>query len=140
MPYATLQDLIDRFSEAELLQIADRDQDGVVDAAVVEAALADASDIIDGYISTRCQLPLQVVPGIVKGWCCDITRARLFRFDPPDYVIEANKVAQSQLRDVQAGRMALQVAGVQPEVAISNDLPEIEDGERLFTGRSLRAW
>jgi len=41
--YADMGDMIVRFGELEVLQIADRDADGVIDADVVAVALADAS-------------------------------------------------------------------------------------------------
>lgn len=139
-PYATQSDLIDRISEVELLQIADRDNDGVIDADVVAVALTDASELIDGYISARCRMPLSTVPGIVKGWCCVLARAQLYRVDVPDYVIKDRDLALKQLRDVQEGRMVLQVDGIQPEIAAGSDQPELDDPGRDFTRDSLRAW
>ncbi|WP_290889384.1 DUF1320 domain-containing protein [Arenimonas sp.] len=79
MPYATRQDMIDRFSEAELVQLTDKGEiraDRIVDA-VLERALADASAEIDGYLAGRYVLPLDPVPANLPLLCCDIARYRL---------------------------------------------------------------
>ena len=51
MTYAVQQDMIDRFGEAELLEVADRDGDLVIDAAVMADALSDADETINGYVA-----------------------------------------------------------------------------------------
>jgi phage gp36-like protein len=75
--YATQQDIIDRYSEEQLLLAFDRDGDGEVDenAAgenVAEKALSDASGEIDGYLSGRYSLPLPTTPSILTFFCVDI--------------------------------------------------------------------
>ena len=51
--YADMHDMVARFGELEVLQIADRDADGVIDEEVVAVALADASAEIDAYLTLR---------------------------------------------------------------------------------------
>ena len=58
MSYATQADIVALYGEEELIQLADRDRDGAADAGVVEAALSDASEEIDGYLSVQYDLPL----------------------------------------------------------------------------------
>ncbi|MDH5185171.1 MAG: DUF1320 domain-containing protein [Gammaproteobacteria bacterium] len=77
MPYATAQDIIDRYGNDQLLLIADRDGDGLVDAAVVDQALADASAEIDAYLATRYELPMAPVPTVLVRVCVDIVMYRL---------------------------------------------------------------
>jgi len=77
MIYATTQDIIDRYSNDTLLLIADRDNDSVVDAIVVDQALADASAEIDGYLATKYELPLSVAPDVLIRPCVDIVVYRL---------------------------------------------------------------
>jgi phage gp36-like protein len=72
MPYVTQQELIDRYSENVLLSLADRDNDSVIDADVVEQAIVDASELIDSYLAKRYTLPLPVVPAPLKRVCGDI--------------------------------------------------------------------
>lgn len=139
--YATQTDLEERFSASELSDVADRDRDGIVDAAVVDAALADASELIDGFLAGRYALPLASVPGLVKGWCCDIARKRLHKDSPPEEVAKNYEDAMRQLRDVAVGRLTLQIAGIAPAGAAASDNQVlIHEAERLFTADSLRGF
>ena len=78
MSYATEQDIINRYSEDELLMAFDRDGDLAVDqdgegASIALAALADASAEIDGYLAGRYTLPLEIPrPGFLTLYCVDI--------------------------------------------------------------------
>lgn len=75
--YATISDIIDRYSEEQLLLAFDRDGDGEVDEndaeeSVADKALSDASEEIDGYLAGRYSLPLSTVPKILTFFCVDI--------------------------------------------------------------------
>lgn len=72
MAYATEQDIVDRYSEEQLLISFDRDADGDADADAIARALADASDEIDGYIAGRYSLPLADPPRILTFLAVDI--------------------------------------------------------------------
>lgn len=120
MSYASLQDLIDRAGEAEIRQIADRDRDGTPDAAVVAAALAHADNIVNGYVGTRYALPLSSTPDLVRTWAVSIARYFLHLNGAPDYVEADYKDAQTGLKDVSRGLIALpDVAGTEPEASNS---------------------
>ena len=58
MPYATQADIVAVYGEQELLLLADRNRDGAADPDVVDVALADAAEEIDGYLSAQYDLPL----------------------------------------------------------------------------------
>lgn len=77
MPYATSQDIIDRYGNDLLLIIADRDNDGIADAVAIEQAAADADAEIDAYLAGRYQLPMAEVPGVLKRVAVDIMIYRL---------------------------------------------------------------
>ncbi len=67
MAYATLEDVQKRFGENAVLAVSDKDGDGVPDADVIEAAISDASAVMDAYIAGR------TVADILKTrLCCDI--------------------------------------------------------------------
>ena len=68
MPYATQADMIERFGEREVIALADRDMNGVIDAAVVSSAIALAGHEIEGYLSGRFTLPLSTVPPLLIGF------------------------------------------------------------------------
>lgn len=77
MAYCTRQNLIDRFSEAELIQRTDRTDSGAIDDVVLSEAIADADAEIEGYL-TAYQLPLAAVPANLERIACDIARYYLF--------------------------------------------------------------
>ena len=70
--YATQQDIIDRYGQAELLLVADRDGDGAADPDVVNKALADATGKIDSYLAARYPLPLATVPQVLVEACVEL--------------------------------------------------------------------
>lgn len=107
MTYAALPDLIERAGEIEILEVADRDDDGIADASVVEAALIHADNIVDGYIASKYRLPLTAVPDLVRTWAVSIARYHLHRYGAPEYVAQDYKDAIAALKDVAAGRITL---------------------------------
>lgn len=76
MSYCTVQDLIDRFGERELIQITDRDCQDVINQAVLAQAIADAEVEINSYISRW--LPLQSVSDNLTRIACNFTRYYLY--------------------------------------------------------------
>lgn len=140
MTYATLSDLIDRAGEAEIRQIADRDRDGIADPDVVAAALADADNLIDGYVGTRYSLPLPSVPALVRTWAVSIARAILHRNGAPDHVTEDRDAAIAGLKDVARGHVVLPVA--QGESAPSPTPGPVlgTHPDQVFTPDRLRGW
>jgi len=107
MPYATSQDLIDRYGEPELIQLADRDGDGGWEVAVVDRTLADTDAEIDAALAARYPLPLATVPALLVGLACDIARYRLHVDGVPDHVRDAAANARKILAALAAGTMTL---------------------------------
>lgn len=77
MTYATQQNMIARFGEREIIALTDRDNTGVIDAAVLADGLKSADDEINPYLAARYTLPPTSVPAIVSSFACDIARYRL---------------------------------------------------------------
>ncbi|MDP2431269.1 MAG: DUF1320 domain-containing protein [Pseudomonadota bacterium] len=107
MSYLTLQGLIDRYGEDELIQLTDRAGDGVADVAVVARAIADAEAEIDAYLANRMALPLATVPAILERLAAAIVRHSLYKDAAPETVEKARDAAIALLRDVSAGRASL---------------------------------
>ena len=107
MTYATLDDLIQRAGEAEILDVADRDGDGIPDPEVVAAALRDADKMINGYVGVKYDLPLTVIPDQLLPWAISIARYFLHRHGGPDYVVRDYDDAKASLKDVARGLSAL---------------------------------
>lgn len=116
--YATQADLLDRYGEAELQQLAPA-VGGGVDAARVARACADAGDMADGYLRARHALPLTAVPPLLRR-----LTAALARYDlhlggdrqPTEQVTKDRDQAIAFLRDVQSGRadLGLDPLGAEP--------------------------
>lgn len=140
MPYATLQDLIDRFGEDELIALTDRADPpaGAIDAEVVAAALASADAQIDGYVGSRYDLPLTATPPLLNDLACDLARYRLFKDIPTEVVIKNHDDAMKTLRDIAAGRASLDIGGSEP--AAAGDGPRISAPDRIFTSDTLKGF
>jgi phage gp36-like protein len=119
MPYANALDLETRFGLEELIQLTDRAFAGTPDMGVVEAALADASQLIDGYLAGRYTLPLSETPAPIKRACCDISRHYLHGNGAPEDVRRAYDDAVSLLRAVAAGKYRLPIPSTGQEPAAS---------------------
>ncbi len=77
MAYATLEALIKQYGLDAVLLVADRDQDGDIDADVVEDALTAATSEIDSYVGVKHRLPLPQVPDVLVRVCGDIALYRM---------------------------------------------------------------
>jgi len=78
MPYCTLADLKQDISEKELEQLTDDERLGAINQSRIDAAIADASELIDGFLRGRYTLPLSPVPTVIKTISKEITIYRLF--------------------------------------------------------------
>lgn len=113
--YASLDDLIERAGETEILQIADRDGDGIADPEVIDAALGHADNKINSWVGVKYRIPLTVVPDIVRSWAVSIARYYLHRYERPEYVADDYKDAMSDLKAVAEGKAAVPgAAGLTP--------------------------
>lgn len=136
MPYATTQDLIDRFSEEELIQLTDRDSTGVIDADVLARALADTDGEIDGYLSGRYALPLAEVPPVLVWVASDISRYHLYDDAAPDQVRTRYEDARRYLEKVADGKVQLGLPASSGLVTVTGT-PEVDAPGRIFTGSTL---
>lgn len=136
MSYATKQDLIDRYGEAEITQISGGGGVGVPDNDVIDRALADADTEIDAYLVGRYTLPLVPQPKMLTLVACDIARYRLFGARATEEVEKRYKNQVEFLRQVAAGKVAfgLNAAG-QPTPTSGG--PSSCAPERVFTRDSL---
>lgn len=76
MAYATVQDMIGRFGEIEMLRLSSVDGvlPDVVNPVPVEQALADADGIVDSYLRKRYSVPLSPVPQVITRASCILAR------------------------------------------------------------------
>lgn len=133
MAYALTADLVARYGEEELIQLTDRLGDGVMDAAVIDQALADAGAVIDGYLAGRYTLPLSPVPHILVGYACDLARERLYKDAAPEVVVKRADDARRFLALAGQGRISL---GPQPEPT-SDGVIQFTVGQKVFAREEL---
>lgn len=123
--YASLQDMIDRYGEREIAQIAQGHALDVIDADRVDRALDDASGEIDGYVGTRYPLPLDPVPTLLRRTACDIARYRLYDDAAPDEVRRRYEDSTRVLRHIADGTVSL---GERPGTPTIPQIVQIVEG------------
>lgn len=140
MAYATVQNMIERFSEKEIARLSDRVGRGeTIDTAIVESKLADADAEIDGYLQTRYALPLPSVPPVLRRIATDIARYHLYDDRATEQVTIRYKDAVAYLRLLAKGDVALTPAtGEEAPAAGSAGTPMYEAPEPVFTRDSLK--
>lgn len=123
--------MINRFELTELIQLSDSAHIGMIDDAVVNAAISDASNLIDGYISGRYALPLQSVPSVLISICANIARYNMYDNAVTDVVQRNYDAAIRFLEQVGTGKikMGLSADNTQPE---SDQTISIESSESVF--------
>ncbi len=107
MGYCTVQDLIDRFGERELIDAADRDGDGKADEAVVLAACEDAAAEIDARLACRYAVPFARSTRILRALACDIARHELLNPRPHEEAIRRYEAALKLLESIASGELSL---------------------------------
>lgn len=116
MPYSTLTDIQDIIKEQFLIQLTDDENTGSVDTAKTDKAIADADELIDGYLRGRYTLPLSPVPGLIRKLSVDIAIFNLYSRRPegdstPELITDRFKSAVDTLKQIQKGVVSLGVAG-----------------------------
>lgn len=129
--YCTLEDMVNRFGLEELIQLTDSSGTGIIDNDEVNAAVDDASNLIDGYLGGRYTLPLTSVPSVLIRICANIARYNLYDSNVSEVVERNYKDALTFLDAVGKGTLKLGLAAddSQPE---SEQLIEIESQESVF--------
>lgn len=138
MAYATVEDMVARFSELEVIQLTDRNQDGLINEDVAAVALADATAEIDAYLG-RFKRPFTDVPPILKRLCCDIARYRLTAANGvliTDEIRNRYKIdVLDLLRAMAKGEVQLGVDDGGEEVAAGEDGIVFVNGKNKVFGR-----
>jgi phage gp36-like protein len=137
--YCALADLLAVKTAAELAQIADLDNDGVADAAVVERACVNATDVINGYVKPR--YTAATAPALLKTIA---VRLALYYLHLDRNSLTEDISAQYDrdlrlLRDIAEGKASLG----DPATDASGDRAagaKVEADDRIFTRDKLQGW
>lgn len=131
--YCAKQDMIDRYGAEELIQLTDRAGTGVIDDAVLNQAIADSGAEIDGYLATRYELPLTVVPPVLVRIACEIARYHLYDDAATDTVKDRYDNSVRFLRSLAKGDVSLvQQTGAAAETSESAGVAEFDTGRAVF--------
>ncbi len=135
--YATIADMLARWNEGDLIQLAEADDlDGA--GARITTALTAASNTIDGYVAVKYRTGSAPVPPLLADIACDLARFRMFRDNPTEAAEKARDAAMAQLRDIAKGTIKLD-DGEQPLAARPGAIL-VERPERLFGRDSMRGF
>ena len=121
MIYATVQDMIDRFGEPEMIQLTDADDLAAVKPSRIVLKLGDAHALADGYLGRVYALPLtgcakpvgvgaveHVPPPQLTRAVCDIARYYLYDdLAPESEVYRRFKQATAELQAIADGKANL---------------------------------
>jgi phage gp36-like protein len=99
MPYITQTEFEKRFGESELANLTE--------STDFNAAAADATSLIDGYLASRYTLPLSTVPPMVQSWAADVARYRLWDDRAPEEVRKRYEDVLQQLGQLARGLFSL---------------------------------
>ena len=121
--YATVDDLIDRFGEAEMIGLTDPDNTAV-QSARAQRKLDDAHALANGYVGMAYRLPLAgcakpapqpgnpqavetVAPPLLARLVCDIARYYLYDDKSTDEVLKRYEQAKQELLHISQGKATL---------------------------------
>jgi len=142
MAYATQADIVTLYSE-DALYVADRDGDGVPDAAAITRALTSASGEIDSFLNVRYSVPITAASDLLTQFCVDIALYRLAL--GRDVLTEEHRKryedALAHLKLIAAGKAALvlPVPAGEEEAEQTGPRPIVTGGpEREFTREKMR--
>jgi phage gp36-like protein len=113
MRYCTLADLQLAIPGQTLIWLSSDDEAATaINEAVVEEAVRQAEETVDGYLRGRYNLPLSAVPTIVKDMTVNLARHWLYARRPegndlPDAVTRTYKAAIQMLEAIRDNRMTL---------------------------------
>lgn len=139
MTYATVAGMAFRYQRRNLdLLTKTRSDNGQPDDSIVDAALTDATAMMDSYIVARYTLPLTVAPDTLPNICCVIAWYYLNDTRATDQATQRYKDAIRWLEGVRDGKIPLGTddTGTAPEgenlVQVVSDTPVFSRKQQGF--------
>lgn len=133
MTFASVADLQLRYGDRELMLLADRDGDGVLDVGVVEAHLQDADAEIVSELAGTVNIDPDSPPLNLKRLACQIARYRLYGPNPPEAPRKDYEDTLKFLRLVREGKANLDGGANAPiEIPPSPRAAAVTPGSRIF--------
>ena len=141
MAYATITAMQQRFGERDLIYLSEREDApaDVINTAIIEQAINDASDVINGYLAGRYELPLVTVPNLLEQFCCDIARYKLGTNDVPEHVETRYKDAIKFLMSVAKGELSIGVDALGQDAKVQ-DTATIQSAGSVFAREKTKGF
>lgn len=155
MIYATVQDMVNRFGEQELIQLTDPEL-LAVNATKAERALEDAQAFADSFVARVYRLPLAgcskpapvpgnpgavelVAPPQITRVVCDVARYYLYSDLAPEHEVYLRyKAAERELTQIAEGKSVLSCPwGGVPGTLVAGDAPGDAEVFHGFSPRSI---
>ncbi len=141
MAYCIQTDLLEAISEDELIDITDDVDAGVVDSDAVARAIADADAEINTYCAVQYDVPLALVPDIIRKVSVDIAIYNLYarRRGAPEDRKQRYDNGIKLLKSVAAGTVSLGVGTPDPDDEGGPEATQ-SGSDRIFTiGRNSKS-
>ncbi len=156
MAYSTNTDLAHASDELQIVQLVDDEQTGFTTIAEIQAAAgdpqdpnqaeaqamleridragADADELIDTFLRTQYEVPIDPVPGMIRSLSVDLRIHNLYqrrmRDNMPDNILALEKRALAKLEKIQKGVIKITEA---PDVASVQIATNKKASDKLFT-------
>lgn len=149
MNYCTVDDLAGMLPKAELVELADdsEDRSGAWDSpavvAVMQDAIRDASQEIDGYVGLVATLPLDPAPGLLRPMAARMAIAILFcrRPDgPPEHWQDQRDASRKTLEQIATGKIKLVQDPAPGQETKPEPMIEVSAPRRVFGERTWREY
>jgi phage gp36-like protein len=134
MNYATQEDMINLFGEAEIIQLTNLDNPNLetIDPVRLDQALDYASREVDSYLQVaQYQLPLISVPLVLRNKVADIARYHLDSYQAREDVRQRYEDAVKWLQLLASGKVGLGIDKITQE-QISTGGAQWFSQERIF--------
>jgi phage gp36-like protein len=109
--YCTITDILKYHSEASLIQLSDdTDAQAEINETVVNGAISDAAEFIDGFLRSRYALPFVTVPKLLVKLAVDVSIYYLHQrrvAEMPKTIDDAYKNAVKALEQIQKGLLQI---------------------------------
>lgn len=143
MAYVTSQEIIAVYGRDVITEITDRANPplGRIDTAILERAITAATELVDGYLAKRYQLPLEIVPIDLQEHARVLVFYNLHRGLPQSVepeVIRVRDDALKWLQSVAEGKILLNLPSSQP--VTGGGSPDFNTASRTFDNTALRGF
>lgn len=109
--YCNIDEVKNRFSPNELIQLTDDNRTGEVNDDVITREIFLANSLINGYLGKSFVLPMSVIPPLINVIAIDLSIYNLYirrlRMDVPDSIKEIYKNCVNSLKEIQKGNISL---------------------------------